>query len=139
MEIGLPSFSKWTVIAVYALWLGDVQASVAKLSAPTCSFFYLYYFIDEHAGDGAHLQHLCDMFANSYEDIPGIFGYSLRRRDRVFRPTGLHEVAKATVRNYFERAFTFCYPPNNFSPGSAWVQIGKNVLSIKVCHLPGFG
>jgi hypothetical protein len=38
IHIGSPLFSKWVVIAMNALWLGDVHASVAKLSAPLCSF-----------------------------------------------------------------------------------------------------
>ena len=37
MQIGTPLFSKWTVTATKALWLGEVHASVAKLKAPLCS------------------------------------------------------------------------------------------------------
>jgi hypothetical protein len=35
--IGTPSFSKWTVTVTNAQWFADVHASVAKLSAPSCS------------------------------------------------------------------------------------------------------
>ena len=34
---GMPLFSRWTVTATKALWLGDVHALVAKFSAPSCS------------------------------------------------------------------------------------------------------
>ena len=37
IAIGTPSFSKWTITAMYALWLEDVHASIAKFSAPVCS------------------------------------------------------------------------------------------------------
>jgi hypothetical protein len=37
IEMGTPLFSKCTVTATYALWFGEVHASVAKLRSPTCS------------------------------------------------------------------------------------------------------
>ena len=38
IEIDAPSCSKWTIMATYALWFGDVQASVAKFNAPSYSY-----------------------------------------------------------------------------------------------------
>ena len=38
MEMGMPWCPKWTVISMYALWLGNVHASVAKLRVPLFSY-----------------------------------------------------------------------------------------------------
>lgn len=45
MEMGTPSCSKWTVIATYALWLGEVHASVAKLRVLSFSYRYVLKYV----------------------------------------------------------------------------------------------
>ena len=47
MHMGSPLFSKCTVMAINALWLGEVHMSVAKLSSPSCSLLLLL-FLDRN-------------------------------------------------------------------------------------------
>lgn len=73
IETGAPLFSKWMVTATYALWFGEVHASVAKLRAPTCSFFYIFNFIE------AKIMTLltCNIFAMRLRTLTNTFLTSL--------------------------------------------------------------
>ena len=76
IETGTTLFSKWMVTATYALWFGEVHASVAKLRAPTCSFFYIFNFIEAKIMTlltcnifAMHLQTLTNTFLTSIETV----------------------------------------------------------------------
>lgn len=62
----MPAFSKWTVTATYALWFGEVHASVAKWSASSCSYFYWRCIYNQSFGRNSNIL-TCSIFAICFQ------------------------------------------------------------------------
>ena len=86
---GIPSTSKWTETATYALRLGDVHASVVKLRSPSCScqglsrFTLLYQRVSD-------LKHISDALPNTHKHILNITRNSFGRRYVIIRASCFH-------------------------------------------------
>jgi hypothetical protein len=126
IEIGTPSFSKWTETATYALLLEDVQALVAKFNAPLWSYGSLQVSKPKlYPSTIMYLQHLSHTLPYTEEHLLDITGNGLRGRYVVFRPSCLHQLLKTTVLDNFEGSFAFGYPTDDLSPIKL-IQKGPN-------------
>lgn len=140
METGFPIFSKWTVTATYALWFGDVHASVAKLRAPVCSYFMFLYIISLKRYTkvlltcsifAMRLRTITKTFLTSWETVCGEgIGYSGRPVFMRLRKPRSLTILKGRLLSDTQRTISALQ-----ANGIRWWKISG---SIKVCHLPGF-
>ena len=113
IDNGFPSCSRWTVIATKALWFGDVQASVAKLSFPSYSWWSVSQVI--HTVTKTDLKHCSNAITNTHKNLFHITRDGFRWRYVAFGSTRLHERAKTAIIDNLEWALAFCDPPDKFS------------------------
>jgi hypothetical protein len=119
-QMGSPFCSKWTVTATYALWFGDVHASVPKLKAPSCSWLQ-YVNCRRWQEWKAYLEDFSDSTTSPCEHLPNVTRNSRRRRYVISRSPCLHQALKSPIIYNREWPHALRYPTDNLCPGFGFV------------------
>ena len=113
IENGWLQCSKWTVIAIYNLWLGEDQVSMPKFSFPSYSYC-TGWVLELSYENSTDLQCLSKMPTHMNKYIFDVERDCLHWRDVVIRPPCLYKGLKATVIDNLEGLVTFCDPAYDF-------------------------
>jgi hypothetical protein len=107
---GTPSFSKWTVTVTNALWFSEVQASVTKFRAPSCS---------------------CNLVLHICKDPFYITRNCHWQRYVIFWSSGFHQDLESLITDNVEGLLALCDPPNTLGPGFCLCM-----LPVQKCDFP---
>jgi hypothetical protein len=113
---GTPFNSRVTVTATYALWLGEVHASVWKFRAPSCS--YKKKVCDDLICCRllTYLKYFSYPLSTPHKDLFHIAWDGSGWRDIVPRATGLHEALEASILDNAKWSHVFSNPTDDLRP-----------------------
>ena len=120
----MPSFWKWTVTAMYALWFGDVQAAVAKLRAPLYSL-YVPLFLCPTCIESIHIHaKLSQSAVSTLWRFPWHHAkpFELKVCNSLVNPTSVSTETHGH-QQLWKGACSFCNPTNNFDASRKTQQI----------------